>query len=151
MKKYILILFSLALLAFVKPASAQTNPDAFTGAEPKLAHYDALYANDSGDAEKIEGILRHISNAMDDPRLKGKLHIELVCYGPGVAVYLKTGKYEQELKDLQSKGVTLAMCSNTMKSRKLDKADLFPFISYVPSANGEIILRHYDGWPIIFQ
>ena len=149
MKKYAFILFAMGLLAFLKPACAQTDPASFTGATAKLDHYDALYVINSGDDKKIKGTLRNIANALNDPRLKGKLHIELICFGDGVAVYMKSGIFEQSLKDLQNKGVILAECSNTVRERNIDKNDLFPFISYVPSGNGEIILRHYDGWAVV--
>lgn len=148
MKKYIFI-SAFALLAFIKPASAQTDPAAFTGATAKLKHYDALYILNSGDEKKITGTLRNINNALEDPRLKGKLQIELVAFGDGVAVYMKSGIFEQKLKDLQAKGVILAECSNTVRERNIDKNDLFPFISYVPSGNGEIILRQYEGWATV--
>jgi len=149
MKKYTFILFAFAMLAFGKPAHAQTDTAAFTGATAKLDHYDALYVINSGDEKKIKGTLRNMSNVLEDPRLKGKLHIELVCFGDGVAVYMKSGIYEQQLKTLRDRGVILAQCSNTVRERNIDKNDLFPFISYVPSGNGEIILRHYDGWAIV--
>ena len=48
-----------------------------------------------------------------------------------------------------AKGVILAECSNTVRERKIDKSDLFDFVSYVPSGNGEIILRHYEGWAVV--
>jgi intracellular sulfur oxidation DsrE/DsrF family protein len=149
MKKYILILAAFAFLTFVKTASAQTNPAAFTGATAKLKHYDALYILNSNDDKKIKGFLRNINNALEDPRLKGKLHVELIAFGDGVAVYMKSNSYEQALKDLQAKGVLLAECSNTLKERKIDKNTLFPFISYVPSGNGEIIIRQYEGWATV--
>src|ERR1700712_3692578 len=76
MKKHALILFAFLLFAFAKTASAQTD-SVFTGAQPKLKHYDALYAINSGDDTKIKTVFRHIANAMDDERLKGKLHVEL--------------------------------------------------------------------------
>lgn len=149
MKKYILILVAFAFLTFVKTASAQTDPAAFTGATAKLKHYDALYILNSNDDKKIKGTLRNIDNALEDVRLKGKLHVELIAFGDGVAVYMKSGAYEQTLKDLQAKGVVLAQCSNTIKERKIDKNDLFPFVSYVPSGNGEIIIRQYEGWAVV--
>ncbi|HWZ15129.1 MAG TPA: DsrE family protein [Mucilaginibacter sp.] len=150
MKKHILILAAFAFLTFVKTANAQqTDPAAFTGATAKLKHYDALYILNSNDDKKIKGFLRNIDNALEDPRLKGKLHVELIAFGDGVAVYMKSGAYEESLKNLQAKGVVLAQCSNTIRERKIDKNDLFPFISYVPSGNGEIILRQYDGWAVV--
>jgi intracellular sulfur oxidation DsrE/DsrF family protein len=150
MKKYTLILAAFVFLTFVKTASAQqTDSAAFTGATAKLKHYNALYILNSNDDKKIKGLLRNMDNALEDPRLKGKLHIELIAFGDGVAVYMKSGTYEQALKDLQAKGVVLAQCSNTIKERKIDKNDLFPFISYVPSGNGEIIIRQYEGWAVV--
>jgi intracellular sulfur oxidation DsrE/DsrF family protein len=150
MKKYTLILAAFVFLTFIKTASAQqTDPAAFTGATAKLKHYNALYILNSNDDKKIKGLLRNMDNALEDPRLKGKLHIELIAFGDGVAVYMKSGTYEQALKDLQAKGVVLAQCSNTIKERKIDKNDLFPFISYVPSGNGEIIIRQYEGWAVV--
>jgi intracellular sulfur oxidation DsrE/DsrF family protein len=150
MKKYTVILAAFIFLTFVKTASAQqTDPAAFTGATAKFKNYNALYILNSNDDKKISGILRNIANALEDPRLKGKLHVELIAFGDGVAVYMKSGTYEQALKDLQAKGVILAQCSNTIKERKIDKNDLFPFISYVPSGNGEIIIRQYQGWAVV--
>ena len=149
MRKYTLVLLTLALLAFAKTADAQTDPAAFTGATAKLDRYDALYVINSNDEKHIKGTLRNMNNALEDERLKGRLHIELIAFGDGVAVYMKSGPFEQALKDLQAKGVILAQCSNTVRERKIDKNDLFPFISYVPSGNGEIIIRHYEGWAVV--
>jgi intracellular sulfur oxidation DsrE/DsrF family protein len=150
MKKYTFLLAAVALLAFVKPANAQlADPATFTGATAKLKHYDALYILNSNDEKKIKGTLRNIDNALEDPRLKGKLHVELIAFGDGVSVYMKSGTFEQALKDLQAKGVVLAQCNNTVKERNIDKNDLFPFISYVPSGNGEIIIRQYEGWAVV--
>lgn len=149
MKKYTLIIFAFALLAAAKPAKAQTDPAAFTGAVARLKSYNALYILNSSDERKITGTLRNIANALEDPRLKGKLHIELIAFGDGVSVYMKSGSFEETLKSLQAKGVILAECSNTVRERKIDKNDLFPFISYVPSGNGEIILRQYEGWATV--
>lgn len=150
MKKYAFLLAAAALLALVKPAKAQqTDSAAFTGATAKLKHYDALYIINSNDEKRIKGTLRNMNNALEDPRLKGKLHVELIAFGDGVFVYMKSGTFEQSLKDLQGKGVILAQCNNTVRERKIDKNDLFPFISYVPSGNGEIIIRQYEGWAVV--
>ncbi len=88
-------------------------------------------------------------NALLDPRLKGKLKLELIAYGDGFRVYQKAGPFEAQLKELREMGVILAECENTMIARKTDKNTLFPFVSYVPSANGEIIIRGADKWVVI--
>lgn len=144
--------FICALCLLVATSStgfAQTIPAAFTGAKATFKKYKALYVINSGDEKKIAGTLRNIKNALDDPRLKGKLEIELIAFSDGVALYKKTGNFEQTLLELQSRGVLLAQCENTLKERKIEKDALFNFISYVPSGNGEIIIRHYQGWAIV--
>ncbi len=64
-------------------------------------------------------------------------------------MFLKSGKYESMLLGLQKKGVILAECENTIRERKIEKAALFDFIGYVPSGNGEIIIRGNEGWTIV--
>ncbi len=151
MKKYTLAIIMLAgfWLVGVHAANAQSDPASFTGALAKKKHYDALYYLNSNDEKKIRATLRNINNALDDPRLKGKIHIELVAFGDGVAVFMKDGPFGQLLQDLQTKGVVLAQCMNTLRERKIDTSELFPFISFVPSGNGEIILRQYVGWAVV--
>ncbi|RYY21956.1 MAG: hypothetical protein EOP41_07765 [Sphingobacteriaceae bacterium] len=149
MKKYTLILAAFALLLLAKPASAQTTDAVFTGAKPTLKNYNALYILNSNDDKKIKATLRNLDNALEDPRLKGKLHVELIAFGDGVSVFMKSNPYEETLKKLQEKGVILAQCNNTVRERKIEKTDLFDFISYVPSGNGEIILREYEGWATV--
>lgn len=149
MKKIFLILFAIALSASFKPALAQHVHAQFNGAKANLKSYKALYVLNSGDEKKMTGTLRNIKNALEDPRLKGKLEIELIVFGDGVKVYEKAGLFEQTLKDLQARGVILAQCENTVKERNIDKKTLFDFINYVPTGNGEIIIRSYQGWAVV--
>jgi uncharacterized protein len=149
MKRSIFILLVFATFLFVNSTFGQSGTQVFKGAKATLNSYHALYILNSSDEKKITGTLRNIKNALEDPRLKGKLEIELIVFGEGVKVYEKTGPFEQTLKDLQAKGVILAQCENTIKERQIDKSTLFPFISFVPSANGEIIIRQYQGWAIV--
>lgn len=149
--KHIIPGILFALLAFLTvPCLAQTaSLPTFKGAEATLKHYRAVYVLNEAEEKKIKATLRNIRNALEDPRLQGKLEVELVVFGSGVAVYEKSGPFGHELKDLQSKGVLLTMCSNTIKERGIDKSTLFPFVSYVPTGNGEIIIRQQQGWAVI--
>jgi uncharacterized protein len=149
MKTATFILIGLATIFIAKPAQSQSSQQSFTGAKATLQHYKALYVIDVDDAKKISGTLRNINNALEDPRLKGKLEVELIAFGSGVAVYEKSGTFEKALQDLQAKGVLLAQCENTIRERHIDKNTLFPFISYVPSGNGEIIIRASQGWAVV--
>ena len=128
---------------------AQTKSEVFTGAKATLKSYKALYVLNSGDEKKITSTLRNIKNALEDPRLKGKLEVELIAFGDGVAVYSRTGAFEQTLRELKARGVVLAQCENTVRERHIEKSSLFDFISFVPSGNGEIIIRQYQGWAVV--
>ena len=148
-----LIKFALLLIAVVitNCSYSQQNKSntEFQGATATLKSYKALYILNQSDDKKIRAVLRNINNALEDPRLKGKLKVELVVFGDGVELFKKTNHYDTLLLNLQNKGVILAECANTIKERKISKEELWPFISYVPSGNGEIIIRQYQGWATV--
>ena len=101
MKKATIVLLGLATMFIAKHAQSQSSQQLFTGAKATLQHYKALYVINVDDAKKISGTLRNINNALDDPRLKGKLEVELIAFGNGVALYEKSGSFEKTLQDLQ--------------------------------------------------
>jgi intracellular sulfur oxidation DsrE/DsrF family protein len=111
--------------------------------------FKAIYQLNSDDDKVIRGTLRNIKNALEDPRLQNKITIELVAHGGGVTVFKKDQPYEELLKGLQDKGVLLVECENTLKERNIKKEELFPFISYTPSGNGELIIKQQEGWSYI--
>ena len=134
--------------------SAMTDRDAFEkgtfeGATADQAQYHAIYQLDSDDPKLIQQTLRNISNALEDGRLKGKLTVELIAFSGGTAVYRKDQPYEAQLTALKQKGVILAQCLNTMRERKISKDELLPIVSYVPSGNGELIIRQAQGWALV--
>ncbi|GAB4037044.1 DsrE family protein [Spirosoma jeollabukense] len=149
--KKITYLFVLAFLSAVGSTMAQTNDaSAFHGAQPTKERYKAVYQLNTADTNVIRHALANIQNALNDPRLKGKLDVELVVYSGAVAVYKKDKPYfEKEVTSLQKQGVIMAMCENTMRVRKISRDELFPVVSYVPTANGELIIREQEGWAII--
>ncbi len=150
MKKIILLAIVILVSGTYRNVMAQNTmnrtPAAFTGAVAEKDHYRAVYMLNTMDDKRIRGTIRNINNALEDPRLKGKLEVELVVFGDGVEAFKKSNHYDTLLNTLQNKGVILAQCLNTLKERKIDKDELLPFISYVPTGNGEIIIRQTQGW-----
>jgi uncharacterized protein len=153
MKKICLILaISLTTLSTV---SAQNSDGffeankAFTGAKASKKKYHAIYQLDNADAKIIEKAFRNINNALKDPRLEGKIEIELISFGGGTELVMKGSKYEEDLKALVEKGVIVAQCNNSLKERKLTREQLYDFIAVVPSGNGELIIRQAEGWSVI--
>ncbi|WP_293905007.1 DsrE family protein [Sphingobacterium sp. UBA5670] len=126
------------------------NNHQYSGALAKKKAYKAIYQLDSNDPKTIEKAIRNINNALKDTRLKGRLQIELVAFSGGTEAYLKkNSQYEKPLKDLVEKGVIVAQCLNTLEEKHIAKEELFDFIGYVPSGNGELILRANEGWVIV--
>ena len=137
MKKAILLLCLFSLLS-VKYAMSQ-----------RKTKYKAVYQLNSDDDKTIRGTLRNIKNALEDPRLKGNVTIELVAHSGGVTAFKKDHPYESLLQDLQSRGVILVECENTMREKNISKEELFPFIRYTPSGNGELIIKQTEGWSYV--
>lgn len=153
MKKLSLILLSFVLLTTAVTAQttdkALDNNRAFTGATANKKAYHAIYQLDNNDPKIIGKAIRNINNALNDPRLKGKIQIELIAFGGGTDAYLKDSKYENDLKALIEKGVIVSQCNNTLKERKISRYQLYDFIAIVPSGNGELIIRQAEGWSVI--
>ncbi len=151
MKKICLPIFLfVACIAFTKKINAQqADTAAYTGAVPTKALYLAAYQLDNGDSAKIRGTLHNIANALGDIRLAGKLKVELVVHGEGVKALMKDGIFEQDLLALKKKGVIIAECLNTMRARNITKEQLYDFVSFVPSGNGELIILAQQGWSVI--
>jgi hypothetical protein len=126
----------------------ETGSNAFSPAAASLQQYHALYViNEAG--PKIKSIIGNITNVLKDPRLEGKLIIELLAFGDGIEMLLKANNHEALLRPLLDKGVVFVQCINTLTGRGISREELYPFVHYVPSANGEIILRQYEGWAIV--
>ncbi|WP_160137379.1 DsrE family protein [Chryseobacterium sp. c4a] len=111
--------------------------------------YQAMYIINESDKNKMDAVLRNIGNALEDPRLKNKLKIVLLAFGGGVEIFKKNNTYESQLLSLKDKGVVFLQCENTLREKQIAKDELYKFIHYTPSGNGEIILRQYEGWAIV--
>lgn len=124
----------LALLLMTGTLSAQTalekNRD-FTGAVPKKKFYRAVYQLDSNDPKIIGKAIRNINNALTDPRLAGRLQIELVTFAGGTEAAMKGSQFEEDLKALVEKGVIVAQCSNSLHERKLTRDQIYDFFALV--------------------
>ncbi|HKI47083.1 MAG TPA: DsrE family protein [Balneolales bacterium] len=152
MKKlsFLPIITALILTAMtMSPAMAQSSTSEFHGAQATKAHYNAIYQIDVADKSVMGRTLRNIKNVLNDPRLKGKLTIELIAYAGGTNIYFKGNEFGKQLKELHDKGVILAQCNNTLHERHLSLDKLYPFISVVPSGNGELIIREAEGWSVV--
>ena len=153
MKKYALVLMVLIVSTSYINAQSLNNlletNRAFTGAVAKKKSYHAIYQLDTNDPKIIDKAIHNINNALSDPRLEGKIQIELVTLSGGTEAVMVGSKFEKDIKELVEKGVIVAQCNNSLMKRNLTRDQIFNFIAVVPSGNGEIIIRQAAGWAII--
>jgi len=146
------LLLTFAMVTFftaVKAQDALEKNKQFTGAQATKPLYRAIYQLDQSSPEVIKKAIRNISNLLKDPRLKGKVQVELIAFSGGVEAYRKNSGFEEGLKGLIDQGVVVVQCLNTLQERKIDKSELYDFLAYVPSGNGELVIRAAEGWAII--
>ncbi|HVC11170.1 MAG TPA: hypothetical protein VNE59_06015, partial [Burkholderiales bacterium] len=87
----------LAGLALFAAGPAAAAPD-FAGAQATKAHYGAIFQIDAGSEGAIKKTLNNIENLLHDPRLKGKVQIELIANSKGFAIYAKHNGFEKKLR-----------------------------------------------------
>ncbi|GAA4140109.1 hypothetical protein GCM10022216_18930 [Sphingobacterium kyonggiense] len=121
----------------------------YTGATASEDHYKAVYQLDTDNPDIVKKTFRNINNLLKDTRLKDKLEVELVTFSGGTEVMLKKNPYEEQLKDLIAKGVRVVQCLNSLEERKYTNDQLWDFIGYTPSGNGELIILNKQGWSIV--
>lgn len=152
MKHKLIFLTFMFISCFMTPTKAQQTLEQnkqYNGAQAKQQIYKAIYQMDNAAPEIIKKTIRNINNLLNDPRLKGKLQVELVAFSGGTEAYRKGSEYEEGIRKLVEQGVIVAQCLNTLRERKIDKTELYDFLAYVPTGNGELVIRANDGWVII--
>ncbi len=139
----------VAVAAVLGLASQTAAAGEFHGAVATKSHYGAIFQIDSGSNGAIKKTINNVENLLNDPRLKGKIKIELIANSKGYAIYVKNNGFEKKLSGLQKQGVILAQCNNTLHELHVNRSELYPFVSIVPSGMGEITLRESEGWAYI--
>lgn len=147
-KKYLLpaILIGSAVGFCATQAQAAVSAPAMSDSHHE---YGAIFQLDSAGDKAIKKTLNNIENLMNDPRVKGHIHVELLANSGGYDVYLKNNGFEKKLEHLQKDGVILAQCANTLREKHVKRNTLYSFIKMVPSGVGEITLRQTQGWAYI--
>lgn len=116
-------------------------------ATPSAKHH-VLFALTSGDQADWVLTLGNIRNLIADLK-PDTVELELVAYGPGVAMVRRESPVAGGIAALQSPGVRFVACENSMRVQHLTKADLAPEIGIVPAGIGEVVRREESGWSYI--
>lgn len=145
LQKYALSLVAALTLGVVGFAHAADNAAA---AKSKTVTQKIVIQVSDNDPAKWNLALNNAQNVQEELG-KDKVDIEIVAYGPGLAM-LKFdspagGRVEDAIKD----GVKVVACENTMRKQKLTKDDMLPKLDYAVAGVVELAQKQQAGYAYI--
>ena len=137
----------LLAAAFVAVGVSAT-PAHAADAAAAAAKEQAIFAVTDADPQKWAFTLGNIGNALDG---LGADHadIELVVYGPAIAMLKKDSAVADKVAAALARGVRVAACQNSMRGFKIEQADLVPGVTPVPAGVVELIRREHAGYAYV--
>ena len=75
--------------------------------------------------------------------------IEIIAFGRGLRMLLKTSPVARALLALHQSGVTIDACKKSVLKQGLPPADMSPVVHYIPSGIAEIVRREREGWAYV--
>jgi intracellular sulfur oxidation DsrE/DsrF family protein len=130
----------LALAAGTTPV-----PPAIAAAAVESAREQAIFAVTDDDPKKWNLTLGNIGNAIDGIGANAA-EIELVVYGPGIAMLKKDSPVADKIAAAQARGVRVVACQNSMRAFHIEPSDLAPGVGVVPAGVVELIRRQHAGY-----
>ena len=111
-------------------------------------HHKIVIQVSDNDPAKWNLALNNAKNLQDDVGA-ANVEIEIVAYGPGIAMLKLESPTGSRIADAAKAGVKVTACENTMRGQKLTKDDMLTGISYVPAGVTEIMKKQQQGWAYI--
>ncbi|MBK8063410.1 MAG: DsrE family protein [Betaproteobacteria bacterium] len=134
----LLALLACACIAATAPAQAQS---------PAGKNRIVFQVSDN-DPARWNLALNNAKNVQSDLGVKN-VTIEIVAYGPGIAMLRLESPVATRIKDAQSTGINIVACENTLTNQKLSKEDMLPALSYVPAGVVQLMQRQQQGYAYI--
>jgi intracellular sulfur oxidation DsrE/DsrF family protein len=128
-------LIAFLLLAFTLPVLAQEK-------------HKVIFQVSDNDPAKWNLALNNARNVQADLG-KGNVEIEIVAYGPGLAMLRMESPVSARLAQALDGGVGLVACENTMQNTKVKKDEMYGGIAYVHAGVTHIMKRQKEGWAYI--
>jgi intracellular sulfur oxidation DsrE/DsrF family protein len=128
-------LTALLLLALSLPVYAQEK-------------HQVVFQVSDNDPAKWSLALNNARNVQTDLG-KGNVQIEIVAYGPGLAMLKNESAVAARLAQALDGGIGLLACENTMQNTKTSKSDMYGGIGYVQAGVTHIMKRQKEGWAYI--
>ena len=139
-------LFAALLVACAAVATGSARAADAAASTP--AREQAIFAVTDADPAKWNFTLGNIANALDGIGAD-KADIELVVYGPAIAMLKKDSVVADRVAAVLARGVRVAACQNSMRGFKIEAAELVPGVSPVPAGVVELIRREHAGYAYV--
>jgi intracellular sulfur oxidation DsrE/DsrF family protein len=110
--------------------------------------YRVVFQVSDNDPAKWKLALNNAYNVQEDLG-KENVQIEIVAYGPGLAMLKAESPVAGGLADAMDRSVRLLACENTMTNMKIDKADMYGGIAYVHAGVTHLMKRQRERWAYI--
>lgn len=107
-----------------------------------------IFQVSDADPAKWNLALNNARNVQEDLG-KDRVQIEIVAYGPGLAMLKADSKVADRLAGALDNSVGLLACENTMTNTKVTRADMYGGIAYVKAGVTHIMKRQQEGWAYI--
>jgi intracellular sulfur oxidation DsrE/DsrF family protein len=114
----------------------------------KAAKQKLVIQVSDADPKKWALALNNAANVQEELG-KDKVDIEIVAYGPGLAMLKLDSEVGNRVKTAQDDGVKVVACENTMHKQKLTEADMLPNLSYAKAGVVEIMSKQAEGYSYI--
>ena len=134
-------LFAFVPLLAAAPALAQPK-------KPAAGKQRVIFQVSDSDPGKWNLALNNAKNVQADLG-KDKVQIEIVAYGPGLAMLKSDSKVADRLAGALDDSVGLIACENTMQNTKVTRDQMYDGIAYVQAGVTHIMKRQQEGWAYI--
>jgi intracellular sulfur oxidation DsrE/DsrF family protein len=142
---------TLLLASLGGVAAGAPTPPAIAAAPaetPGAAKERAIFSVSDADPQKWSLTLGNIGNAIDGIGA-ANADVELVVYGPGIAMLRKDSPVAERIAAALKNGAHIVACQNSMRGFHLETADLAPGVDQVPSGVVELIRREHAGYAYV--
>lgn len=117
-------------------------------AQKKDERYKVVLQVSDADPAKWNLALNNANNIRHDLG-KDNVEIEIVAYGPGLAMLKADSKVAPRLAQALDSSIGLMACENTMRNTKTTKEQMYSGIAYVDAGVVHIMKRQREGWAYI--
>ena len=137
-----------AIIALVLGAAAVLAPLIGHAQHKSGEHYKVVLQVSDADPAKWNLALNNARNIQQDFG-NGNVEIEIVAYGPGLAMLKNDSKVAHRLAEALDNSIALLACENTMRNTKTTKEQMYSGIGYVDAGVVHIMKREREGWAYI--